>query len=88
MHIMLLYMWKLMFTNYVINIYIKHTMLLYHNIYNIHIHKNPHIHIYTYLYIYIHIYTFIHIHTHTYGEDIISTHEMISTVITYIDFIM
>ena len=73
-------MWKLMFKNYVINIYIKHTMLLYHNIYNNHIHNNPHIHIYTYLYI--------HIHTHIYGEDIISTHEMISTVITYIDFIM
>ena len=32
-----------MFTNYVINIYIKHTMLLYHNIYKPHIHKNTHI---------------------------------------------
>ena len=29
-----------------------------------------------------------HIHTHIYGKDIILTHEMISTVITYIDFIM
>ena len=89
MHIMLLYIWNLRFTNYVINIYIKHTMLLYHNIYNNHIHKNTQ---YTYLYIpiHIHIYTYIHIHIHThiYGEDIISTHEIISTVVTYIDFIM
>ena len=61
-----------MFTNYVININIKHTMLIYHNIHN------NHIHIYTYLHIYIHIYT---------GR-ISLTHEMISTVITYIDFIM
>ena len=90
MHIILLYIWNLRFTNYVINIYIRHTMLLYHNIYNNHMHKNTHIHIYTYLYIYIHIHinTYIHMHTHIYGEDIISTHEMISTVVTYIDVIM
>ena len=66
-----------MFTNYVINIYIKHTMLIYHN---------NHIHRYTYLSIPTHILT--HIHTYIYGKDITLTHEMISTVITYIDFIM
>ena len=59
-------MWKLMFTNYVINIYIKHAMLLYHNIYNNYIHKNTlyiFIHTYTYTYIYTHTYIYIHIYT-------------------------
>ena len=83
-HIMFLYMWKLMFTNYVINIYIKHTMLIYHNIHNNHIHKYTHIHIYTYLHIYSHTHIYIYIH----GKDITLTHEIISTVITYIHFIM
>ena len=72
-----------MFTNYVINIYIKHTMLIYHNIHNNHIYIFKH----TYTYTHIHTYTYIHIHTYIYGKDI-TTHEMISTVITYIDFIM
>ena len=87
---MFLYMWKLMFTNYVINIYIKHTMLIYHNIHNNHIHRYTHIYIFkhTYTYTHIHTYTYIHIHTYIYGKDITLTHEMISTVITYIDFIM
>ena len=88
MYIMFLYIWNLRFKNYVTNIYIKHTMLLYHSIYIITRYIKIHIYIFIHTYTYTYIYTYIHIHTHIYGEDIISTHEMISTVITYIDFIM
>ena len=51
---------------------------------DIHIYIPTHILTYTH----IHTYTYIHRHIHIYGKDITLTHDMISIVITYIDFIM
>ena len=73
-----------MFTNYVINIYIKHAMLIYHNIHTNHIHRYTHIYIFkhTYTYTHIHTYTYIHIHTYIY----INNCNFFCIVIGYLSF--